>query len=331
MVGEQRVVVAGHCTIDDIHQADGTVLAATPGGAAAYATLGAAMYGGRIALVSLLGDDYPFDRFCNGLSRYGNVDLSGVRWAAPRSIHNLARYRDDGARQCDVESWEVMEELTPTAADLAPYVLANTIVLLAPGSLPKQLEAVRLVRSRGCRVVLDSEIHYFPSPDQKQCLQAVAAEATYFLPSIEHLQSLYGKPSRDITSYLDGILTLGCPWIVVKQGVRGSTLVDCRVGHTWHVPAVPGLTVRDVTGAGDGFNGGFAAALGDGKDPLDAACWGTVTASFVVESIGAVMPLHFDRALALARYDTVRAGVTEVADSTSVGVKPQEIRRTRQS
>ncbi|MGH2443080.1 MAG: carbohydrate kinase family protein [Chloroflexota bacterium] len=324
---ERRTVVAGHCTIDDIHQADGAILPKTPGGAAAYATLGAAMYGGSVTLVSLLGDDYPFERFRAGLARYGNVDLSGVRRAAPRSIHNLAMYREDGARQCDIESWEIMEHLTPRATDLAPYVLENAIVLLAPASLLKQLESVRMVRARECEVAIDTEIHYIPSLDQKACLRAVVAEATYFLPSIEHLQVLYANPSRDITLYLDDLFTLGCPWIVVKEGRRGSTLIDCREARTWHVPAVRDLTVRDVTGAGDGFNGGFTAALANGKDTLDAACWGTVTASFVVESIGAAMPLHFDRTLALARYNRVRAGLTEIGDSKRAGNNPQATRR----
>lgn len=313
------MVVAGHCTIDDIHRADGQVLPATPGGAAAYATLGAAMCDARVTLITLLGNDYPFDRFRDGLAGHGKVELNGVRWAGPRSIHNVAWYRADGSRHFDIESWDVMDALTPTSADLAPYMCADRVVLLTPGSLPKQLEAARLARARGCPVVVDTEIHYFSDADEKQCLREVVAESTYFLPSIEHLQALYGNSSPDIGSYLDWLPGLGCRWIVVKQGAQGSTLVDCGEGRTWQVPAVPGLRVRDVTGAGDGFGGGFAAALADGKDPLDAACWGTVTASFVVESIGAVMPPHFDRALALGRYARVWGQVTDFMATSSVG------------
>jgi sugar/nucleoside kinase (ribokinase family) len=99
-----HVVIAGHCTIDDIHTPDGRVLAATPGGAAAYATVGAAMYGARVTLITLLGDDYPFERFRDGLAGCGSVDTSQVRWAAPRSIHNVAWYRPNGVRTFDIES-----------------------------------------------------------------------------------------------------------------------------------------------------------------------------------------------------------------------------------
>ncbi|HEX6509425.1 MAG TPA: carbohydrate kinase family protein [Chloroflexota bacterium] len=317
-MGSGHIVIAGHCSVDDIHQADGHVLPATPGGAAAYATLGAAMYGARITLVTRLGDDYPFDRFRDGLAGHGVVDTAGVRWLGPRCIHNIAWYRADGNRHFDIESWDVMEELTPTADDLSPEIVQDAVVLLTPGTLTKQLEATRRVRAQDRPVVVDTEIHYFPDDERKGLLRAVVAEASYFLPSIEHLQVLYDSPCDEVEAYLDRLPALGCPWVIVKQGTRGSTVMDCTEGQSWHVPAVRDVAVRDVTGAGDGFSGGFTAALSEGKDVLEAACWGTVTASFVVESVGAVIPPHFDRRLAVSRYTGVREGVTEVCAAGSV-------------
>ncbi len=307
----KRVVVAGQCTIDDIHLSDGRYLPGTPGGAAAYAVLGAAMYGGQVTLVSLLGDDYPFDRFRAGLAEYGSVDLHGVRRAGPRSIHNVAWYLSNGTRHFDIESWDVVEALTPTTADLPPDVIADAVVLLTPCSLRKQLEVTQFLRKRGCPVAVDTELHYFPTEDTKEILRQIIAQTTYFLPSIEHLQLLYGSTSREVETYDEELIELGCPWTVVKRGVLGCTLIDRRGGQCWSVPAVPAVSVVDPTGAGDGFDGGFMAALADGKDSLDAACWGAVTASFVVESVGAVMPVHFAPDLALERFTIVRSAVVE--------------------
>lgn len=307
-----HVVIGGHCTIDDIHQSDGTFLPGTPGGAAAYAAVGAAMYGARVSLITLLGDEYPFERLRAGLAGRGELCTDGVRWVGPRSIHNDAWYRADGVRRFDIESWDVMESLTPTAVDFAPETIHDAFVLLTPGSLTKQIETTRHIRRQGRPVAVDTEIHYFPASDDRQTLCAMVAEATYFLPSIEHLQLLYGLQSREVDSYLDRLIQLRCPWIAVKQGSWGSTLVDCGRGQSWHVPAVQDIRVKDLTGAGDGFSGGFMAALADGKEPLDAACWGTVTASFVVESIGAVMPAHFTPELALERYTRLRSIVMSV-------------------
>lgn len=306
-----HVVIAGHCTIDDIHTPDGRVLAATPGGAAAYATVGAAMYGVRVTLITLLGDDYPFERFRDGLAGCGCVDTSQVRWAAPRSIHNVAWYRPNGVRTFDIESWDVMEELTPTAADLAEETVRDAHILLTPGSLAKQYEAVRRLREYGRPVAVDTEIHYFPTPELKRALCDLIAGVTYFLPSVEHLQRLYDCRSRDVTSYADRLAELGCPWVVLKRGTEGSTLLDCSNRRVWHIPPVRDLAVADTTGAGDAFAGGFMAALAGGKDAVDAACWGTVSASFVVESIGAVMPDSFHPALARQRYSQVFRGIQE--------------------
>jgi sugar/nucleoside kinase (ribokinase family) len=308
-----RIVIAGHCTIDDIHTPDGRVLPATPGGAAAYATVGAAMYGAHVTLITLLGDDYPFERFRDGCAGRGTVDTSRVRWAAPRSIHNVAWYRPDGVRTFDIENWEVVEELTPTAHDLAEEIVRDAHVLLTPGSLAKQLGAVRRLRQCGSQVAVDTVIHYFPTSELKHALRQVAAEATYFLPSIEHLQLLYECPSRDVASYADRLADLGCPWVVLKRGREGSTLFDCAERRVWHIPVVRDLVVADTTGAGDAFAGGFVAALADGKAPVDAACWGTVSASFTVEMIGAVMPDSFQPALARLRHDQVFKGVEEDA------------------
>ena len=44
--------------------------------------------------------------------------------------------------------------------------------------------------------------------------------------------------------------------------------------------------VVDPTGGGNGFLGGLAVALTRGKGPEEAAAWGSVAASFVVEQVG---------------------------------------------
>lgn len=308
-----HVVIAGHCTVDDIHQSDGLFLPGTPGGAAAYATLGAIMYGARVTLITLTGDDYPFERFQASLSPHGTVDISHVRRLAQRSIHNVAWYRADGSRTFEIESWEAMEALTPTAADIPVEAIQDAIVLLTPASLPKQLELTCLLQWHNRPAITDTELHYFPTAPLKAALREVIARSAYFLPSIEHLQLLQECAARDVYAFLPLLAELGCPWIVVKEGAAGSTLLDCRRRLAWHISAIEGVAVKDTTGAGDGFSGGFAAALSDRKSPLEAACWGTVTASFVVESIGAVMPAHFDRGLAGERYRRLRSRVEETS------------------
>jgi ribokinase len=52
------------------------------------------------------------------------------------------------------------------------------------------------------------------------------------------------------------------------------------------VPAFNAGPVKETTGAGDAFNGGFAAALARGLDPVSAVRYGCATASISVTRAG---------------------------------------------
>ena len=60
-----------------------------------------------------------------------------------------------------------------------------------------------------------------------------------------------------------------------------------------------------VTGAGDSFCGGFMAGYLFTHDPLQAAAYGAVSASFIVESLGARKPNHYQKELAEQRLTTI--------------------------
>ena len=53
-----------------------------------------------------------------------------------------------------------------------------------------------------------------------------------------------------------------------------------------HVPAINAGPVVETTGAGDAFNGGFAAAIAEGRSPLEAIRFGTATAAISVTRPG---------------------------------------------
>lgn len=72
---------------------------------------------------------------------------------------------------------------------------------------------------------------------------------------------------------------VGCP--IITLGARGVWLH----GHGM-VPAITAGAVVDTTGAGDAFNGGFAAALAQGMDPVQAVRVGCATAGLAVTRPG---------------------------------------------
>ena len=62
------------------------------------------------------------------------------------------------------------------------------------------------------------------------------------------------------------------------------------------VPAFDISNVVDTTGAGDAFNGGFAAALSQGLSPLEAIRFGAAVAGLSVQKPGTApsMPVRAD-------------------------------------
>jgi sugar/nucleoside kinase (ribokinase family) len=102
------------------------------------------------------------------------------------------------------------------------------------------------------------------------------------------------------------ILEMGPRFVVVKKGEHGCILVH-RDGIA-ALPAYPTETVIDPTGAGDSFAGGMMgslaatgvttkADLGSFEHVRKALVYGTVTASFTVESFS------LDRLVKLSRAD----------------------------
>ena len=72
---------------------------------------------------------------------------------------------------------------------------------------------------------------------------------------------------------------------VVKHGARGAfALVD---GAVLRVPA-PKVKVVDTTGAGDAFNGGFLAALVQGRDVSDCLRLGVRIGSLSTRAAGGI-------------------------------------------
>jgi ribokinase len=79
----------------------------------------------------------------------------------------------------------------------------------------------------------------------------------------------------------------------------------------WHIPAYP-ATIKDVTGAGDSFCGGFLVGLDQSQDPIEAALHGSISASFTIEGIGPLYPLDAYQGLAQARMDSLRSAVRAI-------------------
>lgn len=62
----------------------------------------------------------------------------------------------------------------------------------------------------------------------------------------------------------------------------------------------------DVSGTGDAYCGGFMVGLEETGDPVLACCYGSVSASFVLQGSGPPYVLRFSREKAERRVDQLR-------------------------
>ena len=263
---------AGHLTVDDVVFADGRTEMGTIGGAALYAALGARYAGVAGTVASRLGRGFP-SAALDALAAAG-IATAFVAVETP-AIHQWALYEADGSRKYVPHPHSGgLDDLSPDPA--AYRIPSGAFVHVAPMPLAHQRRWCRALA--GHRLTLDP--HFDSCGDEAEAVLELVPRVAAFLPSELEIQRL---GLNDPVDAVRRFRALGAPVAAVKLGADGCVLA--AGADVWHLPAYP-VTVRDVTGAGDAFCGGFAAALATGHDPLTAARWATAAASFVVETVG---------------------------------------------
>jgi ribokinase len=138
---------------------------------------------------------------------------------------------------------------------------------------------------------------------------AFLSHLTAFLPSEAEVERIWAPASLEAWLRIHA-LAHSCH-MGAKLGAKGALLCDGTTGALIHVPALP-VRVVDTTGAGDGFCGGFLAGLVAGKPLSTCAAMATVSASYVVESCGALETPRPDPAERDERLARVLAGITNL-------------------
>ena len=82
------------------------------------------------------------------------------------------------------------------------------------------------------------------------------------------------------------LLNKGPKAVIIKKGAEGSLIF--QNGDCVSVPVYPGVDVKDPTGPGDRFAGGFLGMLSTGKkqDMTQAVITGSAVASVTVSDFG---------------------------------------------
>lgn len=306
------LICLGNLTVDDVVLPDGKTKMGCFGGDAIWATIGASFWGDQVRFVAPMGTDFPESHIANLKST--GWDLSGLAQRDIPSMRNWVIYEYDDRRTWVLRSNpDDFLELSPTLADIpTAYRNAKAALVLAM-VLPAQEKLVPQLRDLGLFVALDPQEDYIPGNQERVFKMLEGVDV--FLPSEEEVWRLLGH--RDYERAAKELAECGCKIVAVKLGEKGSLIYERDSQQTWRIPIYP-TVVKDTTGAGDSYSGGFMTMYLKYHDLMKAGLAGSVSASFAVEVFGLDNMMRIDRRTAQRRLDELerqyypeREGITE--------------------
>jgi ribokinase len=156
---------------------------------------------------------------------------------------------------------------------------------------------LQIARGAGVRTILNPA----PAADLPDAMLALCDFAT---PNESEAEALTGIAVTDVASAgraAEALRARGVGAVVVTLGGNGALYVDGS--RKVHVPVISAGPVVETTGAGDAFNGGFAVALAEGREVIEAVRFGCATAGISVTRAGTApsMPARAEIEALLAR------------------------------
>jgi ribokinase len=287
------VVVLGAFMADTAHRADrmprmgetiqGKSFLLGPGGKGSNQAVAAAKAGANVGFLTKLGRDAFADMALKVWADAGVTSLALQQDEHPTGSAFIF-IDDTTGDNAIIISPGSAATLSPGDVDLQKAHIAGSKVFVTQLETPLDAtgHALGIARANGVRTVLN------PAP-AAAIPDAVLVLCDYITPNETEASALSGINVADVssaTAAATAILGRGvAKACIVTLGEQGCLWSDG--GQVVHVPAMRCGPAVDTTGAGDAFNGGFAAALAEGATPEHALRFATATAGISVTRPGA--------------------------------------------
>jgi sugar/nucleoside kinase (ribokinase family) len=276
------------------------------GGAAVHFSLAASFFT-EVRPVGPVGDDFGDEQF-ELLDSRGIVTEDIEHVAGGQSFFWRGHYDFDlNVAHTDDTQLGVFGEFEPKLSDAAKA--ADTLFLA--NIQPDLQRSVRAQCGGAGFSGLDSMNFWIESA--KESLTAAVAEVDCLVVNDAEIRMLTGE--SNLARAARAVMEMGPRAVVAKRGEYGAALFTEEGddgGNFFALPGFPLEDVRDPTGAGDSFAGGFFGYL-DGTDgDLDEANlrramgYGTVLASFNVEQFGTERVSRLEREEIDERFEALR-------------------------
>lgn len=256
------------------------------GGSGTYFSL-AASYFTQVRLVAVVGEDFTAEHE-NILKKRG-VDTRGIEHAEGKTFRWGGQYLDNlNEAKTDFTELNVFEQFQPHI----PTEYTDSEFLFLGNIHPDLQTAVRRKMNK-VRLTGGDTMNFW--------IQGARSQLTEMLKLINVLLINDGEAKmlaneRSLPRAARKVLAMGPQALVIKHGEYGATIFF-REGafgigsHPFRAPALPIEEVKDPTGAGDSFAGGFMGYIASQRDInrevlKRALFYGGVMGSFAVERFG---------------------------------------------
>lgn len=269
-----------------------------PGGKGSNQSVAAAMAGGETHFITRLGRD-DFAQIARATWEKAGVrpevTEDGESYTGAAFIFLDAATGDNAIIVSPGAAARITEEDLETQAELIRG--ASVFVTQLEQPIPAAKRGLEIARAAGVPTILN------PAP-AAALDDAMLALCDYLTPNESEAEGLTGLKVTSLAeaeAAADALLDRGVGAVVITLGAKGALYRDRS--RSVHVPAVSAGPVVETTGAGDAFNGGFAVALAEGRDVVEAVRFGCATAGISVTRPGAArsMPARAEIEALLAR------------------------------
>ncbi|KAE8383132.1 putative PfkB family kinase [Aspergillus bertholletiae] len=302
----------GLVVLDEIRLPNAKPLTDILGGSGAYATLGARLFLPHPQSHSLgwmvhVGSDFP--RPIEDRLQSWGVTLILQRESNIPSTRGLLEYKDSTFGPKEFKYTTPILAIEDNSLKNTPPLKSRAYHYLeTPQNIITRLLSILALRGKAGAVERPLII-WEPAPyscrveNLESCLDA-ARMVDVFSPNHLELAALFGQSRPAVADkdkiesqarrFLDsGVGPGGKGIIIVRAGECGCVIVSRDMSPIWLPPFYrsrpgekPDAKVVDPTGAGNAFLGAFAIGYLQTGSIVEAACYGTVGASFTLEQVG---------------------------------------------
>lgn len=249
------------------------------GGSATYFSHSASFFH-PVRVVAVVGEDFPQEYM--QILKEKDIDTEGIVQKKGKTFRWSGRYEKDLNVRTTLDiQLNVFEDFEP----VIPEKYLNTDYVFLANINPELQSDVLTKVGRHRLSALDTIDLWIDT--KKQELKKVTRDVDFMIINDSEARMLGGD--FNIVKSAKNILSWGLEYLIVKRGEYGVIMF----GHdsTFFAPAYPLDEVRDPTGAGDVFAGGFMGYLADAADLSERSLrrgivMGSVMASFCVEALG---------------------------------------------